>query len=66
MTINSLDQVKRHLGNEEQLHNINGLLEQFAYEALSNPSLVISDSTSLGSGHLGMVARQIDYYELND
>ena len=32
---------------------------------MPNPSLVISDSTSLGSGHLGMVAHQIDYYDLN-
>ena len=66
MTFNTLDQVQRQLGNEEQLHNINGLLEQFAYEAITNPDLVISDSTSLGSGRLGMVARQIDYYSLSD
>jgi hypothetical protein len=57
--------VKRALGLEEQLHNVNGLIEQYAYKnSDSKVPLVISDSTTLLSGKLGNVARILDYYDL--
>jgi hypothetical protein len=67
MTVDTLFQVKRELGLEENLHNLNGLMEQIAYANtdLSVP-LVISDATSLGSGHLNNVARLLDYYDISN
>ena len=67
MTINTLFQVKRELGLEEQLHNLNGLMEQIAYASSGQPvPIILSDSTSLGSGKLGNVARQLDYFDINE
>ena len=63
-TINTPGTAYLNLGTETSLHNVYGLMEQFAYANSSNNSqiLVLSDSTSMGSGKLGYVARSMDHY----
>jgi hypothetical protein len=66
MTVNTLGQVKRFGDSlEEDEHNLISYHEQLFYWSWKVASLVISSSTTLGSGNLGMIARQFDYYELN-
>lgn len=66
MTVNTLGQVKRFGDSlEEDEHNVIPYHEQLFYWSWKVASLVISSSTTLGSGNLGMIARQFDYYELN-
>ena len=42
-------------------------MEQIAYHNIPNKApLIISDSTAMGSGKLGNVARILDYYDVSD
>jgi hypothetical protein len=67
MVIDTFEQVQYTLGTEEQLHNVHGLMEHLTYASSTRtPPVVISDSTSLGSGKLGFVVRQLDEYEVSD
>jgi hypothetical protein len=68
MTINTFSQVRRQLGLEEHLHNLNGLMEQISYRnTFSKDSpLLISDSTALGSGKLGNVVRLLNDYKITE
>ena len=66
---NTFEEAYRNLGDEEHLHNVNGLIEQIAYanamSASENP--LFSDSTSMGSGKLGFVGKMFDGgYLIND
>ena len=66
-TINTPGTAYMNLGTETSIHNVDGLMEQFAYANQSNHSQipVFSDSTSMGSGKLGYVARTMDYYDIS-
>lgn len=51
----------RQMGQDSILHNLNGLIESMVIRNDFNRYSIISDSTTLGLGQLG-VGRLIEYY----
>lgn len=55
--------------NLASVHNVNGLFENIRYHNAFNGDTkvpIYSQSTSMGSGHLGMINRQAEFFDMTD